>query len=238
MKIFKIFKDDLTPDCQRRLQKYFYTEGDVLASTILATLEYYDSDDYSSFDYDVEDVTHKEESEEAKDEDFQEFEEKESANIDRNTIMKALYTRQQCMERDCDADCNKCNLFQKDKFLVNVYKSAISELKYLNNLEARHKALAKQADDLHAQLNAQSKTTNQTFAKPELKPCPFCGSSQIALEYYEKTNEDDPYWQICCDHCGAMSGKRHVDYDTVDKAFEGYANAITKVVNDWNNRKG
>ena len=236
MKIFKIYKDDLTPDCQRRLQKYFYTEGDVLASTVLATLEYNDSDEYSPFDYDVEDVTHKDESEEVKDEDSQE--EKEPVNIDRNTIIKTLDVRMQCMVRDCDADCDRCNLLQESEFLVNVYKATIQELKYLTNLEGRYKALTKQADDLYAELNTQSKKTNQEFTKPELKPCPFCGRKEVALEYYEAVDDDEPYWQICCDHCGAMTGKRRVEYDTIDKAFEGYANAIAKVVNDWNSRKG
>ena len=236
MKIFKIYKDDLTPECQRRLQKYFYTEGDVLASTWLTTLTMEDED--LPFDYEKEDVTHKEESEEAKDEDPQKVEEKEPANIDRNTIIKTLDIRQQCMNRDCDAVCNQCSLWQEDKFLVDVYKAAISELKYLNNLEARHKALAKQADDLYAQLNSQSKTTTQAFTKPELKPCPFCGSEEVALEYYKEIDGEEPYWQICCDRCGAMSGKRSVTYVTIDKALEGYMNAVEQVVNDWNNREG
>ncbi len=74
------------------------------------------------------------------------------------------------------------------------------------------------------------------FTKPELKPCPFCGSTLIALECYNISSDENPYWQICCDHCGAMSGKRYVEYEYVDQAFESITNAIEKVVNDWNKR--
>lgn len=77
---------------------------------------------------------------------------------------------------------------------------------------------------------------NRMFKKPDLKQCPFCGSTQVELEYYTISSDENPYWQICCDHCGASSGKRYVEYDTINKAFEGYTQAIEKTVHDWNMR--
>jgi len=71
------------------------------------------------------------------------------------------------------------------------------------------------------------------FTKPELKPCPFCGSTKIELEYYDKPA---PYWQICCNNCGACTRREYVKYEYVNQAFESIANTIEKVVNDWNKR--
>lgn len=74
------------------------------------------------------------------------------------------------------------------------------------------------------------------FTRPELKPCPFCGSKDIAIEYYKETKDEFPYWQICCDHCGATTGKCFIEYEYIDKAFESYFSAAEKAINNWNKR--
>ena len=76
------------------------------------------------------------------------------------------------------------------------------------------------------------------YTQPELKPCPFCGSKEISIEYYKETEDDAPYWQICCDMCGTMSGKCFIDYEYINQAHRAYLEAAEKVVDRWNNRKG
>lgn len=75
--------------------------------------------------------------------------------------------------------------------------------------------------------------------KPELKPCPFCGSTNIAIEYYKDPKENEfPYWQICCDRCGVMTSKCEVEYEYVNEAYEAYISTIEDVINLWNKRVG
>lgn len=75
------------------------------------------------------------------------------------------------------------------------------------------------------------------FERPELKPCPFCGWKDITIEYYKESVKNEfPYWQICCDHCGAATGRCSIEYEFVNEAYEAYTEAIKLVINKWNNR--
>lgn len=48
-------------------------------------------------------------------------------NIDR--IIRVLETERECVSRDCDRDCGKCDLAQDRDWLLSVYDAAISLLK-------------------------------------------------------------------------------------------------------------
>ncbi len=62
----------------------------------------------------------------------------------------------------------------------------------------------------------------------ELKPCPFCGSSNIELYKYN-------YWRIHCRDCGTEMSLLHYTPSGHEVRQEHLEEAIVKV---WNRRSG
>ena len=49
--------------------------------------------------------------------------------MDRETIVKGLEIERECVSRDCDRDCGKCDLVQERDWLLSVYDGALELLK-------------------------------------------------------------------------------------------------------------
>ena len=48
---------------------------------------------------------------------------------DREEIIRGLQIERECVSRDCDRDCGKCDLVQERDWLLSVYDGAIALLK-------------------------------------------------------------------------------------------------------------
>jgi hypothetical protein len=49
--------------------------------------------------------------------------------MDRKNVIKGLQIERECVSRDCDRDCGKCDLVQEREWLLSVYDDAIALLK-------------------------------------------------------------------------------------------------------------
>lgn len=49
--------------------------------------------------------------------------------MDREKVIKGLQIERECVSRDCDRDCGKCDLVQDMDWLLSVYDNAIAMLK-------------------------------------------------------------------------------------------------------------
>lgn len=49
--------------------------------------------------------------------------------MDREKVIKGLQIERECVSRDCDRDCGKCDLVQEREWLLSVYDGAIALLK-------------------------------------------------------------------------------------------------------------
>lgn len=49
--------------------------------------------------------------------------------MDQETIIKGLEIERECVSRDCDRDCGKCDLAQDRDWLLSVYDGALELLK-------------------------------------------------------------------------------------------------------------
>lgn len=48
--------------------------------------------------------------------------------MDREKVIKGLQIERECVSRDCDRDCGKCDLVQEREWLLSVYDDAIALL--------------------------------------------------------------------------------------------------------------
>lgn len=48
---------------------------------------------------------------------------------DREKVIKGLQIERECVSRDCDRDCGKCDLVQDRDWLLSVYDDALELLK-------------------------------------------------------------------------------------------------------------
>lgn len=53
--------------------------------------------------------------------------------VDIEKVLKGLRIERECVSRDCDRDCEKCDLVQERDWLMSVYDDAISILEGLEN---------------------------------------------------------------------------------------------------------
>lgn len=53
---------------------------------------------------------------------------------DREKVIKGLQIERECVSRDCDRDCGKCDLVQDRDWLLSVYDDAITLLKEQDKL--------------------------------------------------------------------------------------------------------
>lgn len=49
--------------------------------------------------------------------------------INREKVIKGLQIERECVSRDCDRDCGKCDLVQEREWLLSVYDDALVLLK-------------------------------------------------------------------------------------------------------------
>lgn len=49
--------------------------------------------------------------------------------MERENVIKGLQIERECVSRDCDRDCGKCDLVQERDWLLSVYDDAIALLK-------------------------------------------------------------------------------------------------------------
>lgn len=79
----------------------------------------------------------------------------------------------------------------------------------------------------------------------ELLPCPFCGSDEVytrwhgsAYEHGDFTEDDNVYYFVQCDKCGAKSGAVPILHDdcTGDNEWDNQAALCALLL--WNTRKG
>ena len=49
--------------------------------------------------------------------------------VNRENVIKGLQIERECVSRDCDRDCGKCDLVQDRDWLLSVYDTAIALLK-------------------------------------------------------------------------------------------------------------
>ena len=49
--------------------------------------------------------------------------------VDREKVIKGLMIERECVSRDCDRDCGKCDLVQDRDWLLSVYDDALELLK-------------------------------------------------------------------------------------------------------------
>ena len=54
--------------------------------------------------------------------------------MDRETIIKGLEIERECVSRDCDRDCGKCDIVQERDWLLSVYDGALELLKEQEDL--------------------------------------------------------------------------------------------------------
>lgn len=55
--------------------------------------------------------------------------------IDREKIIRGLQIERECVSRDCDRDCGKCDLVQDRDWLLSVYDGALELLKEQETVE-------------------------------------------------------------------------------------------------------
>lgn len=48
--------------------------------------------------------------------------------MDKNEVIKYLKIERECISRDCDRNCGKCDLVQEQETLLEAYNSAIALL--------------------------------------------------------------------------------------------------------------
>ncbi len=53
---------------------------------------------------------------------------------DRENVIRGLQIERECVSRDCDRDCGKCDLVQEREWLLTVYDDAIAMLKEQDEL--------------------------------------------------------------------------------------------------------
>jgi len=58
--------------------------------------------------------------------------------IDRKKVIKGLQIERECVSRDCDRDCGKCDLVQDRDWLLSVYDDAIAMLKEKRKPDCEH----------------------------------------------------------------------------------------------------
>ena len=54
---------------------------------------------------------------------------------DREKVIKGLQIERECVSRDCDRDCGKCDLVQDRDWLLSVYDDALALLKEQEEVE-------------------------------------------------------------------------------------------------------
>ena len=53
--------------------------------------------------------------------------------MDKNEVIKYLKIERECISRDCDRNCGKCDLVQEQETLLEVYNSVIALLEENEN---------------------------------------------------------------------------------------------------------
>ena len=73
---------------------------------------------------------------------------------DMKKVIKGLEIERECVSRDCDRDCGKCDLVQERDWLLSVYDGAITLLKeQAEKIEQLEHDLAVAQDDLYYYVN-------------------------------------------------------------------------------------
>ena len=73
---------------------------------------------------------------------------------DMKKVIKGLEIERECVSRDCDRDCGKCDLVQERDWLLSVYDGAITLLKeQVEKIEQLEHDLAVAQDDLYYYVN-------------------------------------------------------------------------------------
>lgn len=93
------------------------------------------------------------------------------------------------------------------------------------NASALEKAYKKGYDDA---LRKQSESKSK---EPELKPCPFCGTSVKMLKIPIHEYSGCYNFEVKCPHCGCS-----VDYIDSDTIYRSEEEAIANVTKAWNER--
>jgi len=72
----------------------------------------------------------------------------------------------------------------------------------------------------------------------ELKACPFCGSSNTTLDYYEISGPQELGTIVVCNDCGA-SAKSIVDWNTrpIEDALRARIAELERQLDEWNDNQ-
>lgn len=83
---------------------------------------------------------------------------------DREKVIKGLQIERECVSRDCDRDCGKCDLVQDRDWLLSVYDGAIAMLKEQEAVKPRVSTVEQRCGNC-----------NKVIEMDGWKACPWCG---------------------------------------------------------------
>lgn len=69
-----------------------------------------------------------------------------------------------------------------------------------------------------------------------LKPCPFCGSSDVTIENFEKQKPGKRDWRVLCNNDKCMCIVDFVKTIKTDTGIKDYFPTREEVINAWNKR--
>lgn len=91
--------------------------------------------------------------------------------INRKNVIKGLQIERECVSRDCDRDCGKCDLVQDRDWLLSVYDDAIALLKEQEVIPVDTKVVGTS----HGDMEVYCCSDCRTILDPAFHYCPNCG---------------------------------------------------------------
>ena len=95
--------------------------------------------------------------------------------MERIEVIKGLEIERECVSRDCDRDCGKCDLVQDRDWLLSVYDGALKLLK-----EQEAKLVLDIADSIEGIVVGKCPRCDRTIVSKQSDPtrfCKYCGQA-------------------------------------------------------------
>ena len=95
--------------------------------------------------------------------------------INRKNVIKGLQIERECVSRDCDRDCGKCDLVQDRDWLLSVYDDAITLLKEQEPVESMLDVDEWRCGNCSHKLEHQVMLGDNALFHEQYNYCPDCG---------------------------------------------------------------